>query len=113
MIMKARIIKKLSKKLAALLLKEYDRAWVNADVMEQSWEQGSRVSGCFNIGGECDYWGEGTDHYTVLYDFKHNFLQWQGLWGVYGEGERFEDMPKPAPYRLTGQKLIMLARLIK
>ena len=110
--MKARIIKKLSKKLSLILPKEYKASWVDNSVMEESWEQGSMVSNCTMIGGGLDYWGEGTDHYTVLYDFRWHFLQWQGLWGVYGEYEEFEDMPKPAPYRLTGQKLIELARLI-
>ena len=110
--MKARIIKKLSKKLKVMLPKEYFKSWVNTDVMEQSWEQGSKISHCFNIGGELDEWGEGTDHYTVIHDFKYNFLEWQGLWGFYDEASRWEDMPKGAPYRLTGQKLISLARVI-
>ena len=111
--MKARIIKKLSKKLKSILPKEYCGAWVDNEIMEQSYDQGSRVSNCCNIGGGLDEWGEGTDHYTVLYDFKHNFLQWQGLWGFYDETSRWEGMPKPAPYKLTGQKLIELAMTIK
>lgn len=109
--MKARIIKKLSKKLASMLPKEYSKAWIDIEVMEESWEQGSMVSNCTMIGGGLDYCGEGTDHYTVLYDFRYHFIQWQGFWGVYGEHEEFQDMPKPAPYRLTGEKLINLARI--
>tara|TARA_R110000851_G_scaffold270243_1_gene422897 strand:+ start:733 stop:1077 length:345 start_codon:yes stop_codon:yes gene_type:complete len=108
--MKARIIKKLSNKIKLILTKEYKDAWIDNEIMEQSYDQGSRVSNCQNIGGGLDEWGEGTYHYTVIYDFKHNFLQWQGFWGFYGEESRWEDSPKGAPYRLTGQKLIKLAK---
>ena len=111
--MKARIIKKLSKKIKSILPKEYERVWVNDEVMEESWSQGSKVSHCHMIGGECDEWGEGTDYYSVLHDFKYNFLEWQGLWGFYDETSRWEDMPKPAPYRLTGKKLIELTKRVK
>ncbi len=112
--MKARIIKKLSKKLVAILPKIYGDVhcspWVDNEIMDEAWEQGSRVSGCFRIGGHLDEWGEGTDDYTVFHDFKNNLLGWQGLWGFYDEDSEWEDMPKGAPYRLTGQKLIMLAK---
>lgn len=112
--MKARIIKKLSKKLRLMLPKEYKDSWVEREVIEESWEQGSMVSNCQMVGGGLDYWGEGEDHYTVLYDFKYHLLEWQGLWGFYDdENDDYYGMPKGAPYRLTGQKLIMLARLVQ
>ena len=111
--MKARIIKKLSNKIKLILTKEYAESWVDIQVMEEAWEQQSRVSNCAMIGGGLDEWGEGTDFYNVLHDFKYNFLEWQCLWGVHGEESEWEDMPKGAPYRLTGQKLIKLAKQIK
>ena len=97
-----------------MLPKEYKDSWVEREVIEESWEQGSMVSNCPMVGGGLDYWGEGEDHYTVLYDFKYHLLEWQGLWGFYdAENDDYYGMPKGAPYRLTGQKLIMLARLVQ
>tara|TARA_Y100000310_G_scaffold283934_1_gene306272 strand:+ start:412 stop:768 length:357 start_codon:yes stop_codon:yes gene_type:complete len=111
--MKARIIKKLSKKISELLPDEYKDKWIDKHdkFLCESYDQGSRVKNCFYIGGELDLWGEGTDSYTVLEDFKDNFSTYQGYWGFYGEGHKFEGMPKHAPYRLTGQKLIALAKI--
>ena len=111
--MKARIIKKLSKKISELLPKEYEDKWLDTNdrLLCESYEQGSRVKNCWYIGGELDYWGEGTDDYTIIEDFKRNFITWQGYWGFYESGHKFEGMPKHAHYRLTGQKLIALAKI--
>lgn len=84
--MKPRIEKKLSKKLALLLAgtREYSGIWVDDEfyrhplypslnsggvltARQVRYNRESRVSvnHVHSIGGEADYWGEGTDHYTV------------------------------------------------
>lgn len=53
--MKARIEKKLSKRLIQLYPSVYRCAWVDDDFSELAYEQQSRVSHCLSVGGGTDY----------------------------------------------------------
>lgn len=110
--MKARIEKKLSKKIAQILPKIYERAWLNSDVTEKAWEQGSRVSGLMFVGGGVDYWGEGEDSYTVLEDFASHYDWHSPIYIPFPIGHEFEGMPMFDSNRLTGKYLIECARRI-
>lgn len=112
--MKARIIKKLSKKLSDILPKKIADSWVDKhEVMEIAYEQGTRVSNCLMMGGELDYWGEGTDAYTV-HEWFVDRIVWMLDLPLYPEGHDFENYPDHSSLkRLTGQYLLELARTIK
>jgi len=98
--MKERIIKKLSKRIIEILPGDYQDAWVCCD---RGW--------C--IGGELDYWGEGTDDYTVLEDFKWNAsYEWSGIFGFYPAWHQLAGYPIHDHKRKTGQRLIEVARLL-
>lgn len=112
--MKARQLKKLSKKIAAILPKIYYDAWVDTEVMESAWAQGSKVSGETRIGGESDYWGEGTDDYSVFNDFILNIDTWVYPYPIYPDGHEFERMPNLPASRIpmTGKTAIEHAKVI-
>ncbi|MCK2122066.1 hypothetical protein [Pseudomonas sp. PNPG3] len=111
--MKPRAEKKLSKKLALLLAgtREYSDIWVDDEYYRHRkygdltprqirYNRESRVSVNHvpSIGGEPDYWGEGTDHYTVheiyqrgLYDqlyYSPEFINDDRQWAEKGTPER-------------------------
>ncbi len=111
--MKARIIKKLSKKLKRQLPEMFKDSWVDKEVMDDSYDQGSRVSHCLMIGGELDYWGEGTEYCNCLLHFKDSVV-WILELPVYPEGHEFEDHPNTDKLkRFTGKYLLELARTVK
>ena len=111
--MKARIEKKLCKKLAEILPSNfYSHAWTDGEVTERAWAQGSRVSGLLYIGGGVDYWGEGEDEYSVLEDFKTHHNWHKPIYNPYPTGHKWEGMPKHSNKRLTGKYLIECARRI-
>lgn len=92
--MKARIEKKLSKKLTELLPETYSDAWqgCSSEPSELASRQGSCVSGLMYVGGGLDYWGEGQDEYSV---WEHFSLNWYWIldFDVYPEGHRYEYYP--------------------
>ena len=90
--MKARVIKKLSKRLAALVPDLLKESWTDKEIMSESWEQGSRVSNCLFIGGHCDEWGEGTDSFS-LWDYFTQHYCWMADCPSYPDGHRFEGLP--------------------
>lgn len=107
--MKARIVKKLSKKLAEASPKTFPDTWVCEDIIEEAWEQGSRVSHCLHVGGGVDYWGEGQDAYTVLECMKLNW-EWIGKFKSYPKGHEFEGYPDTRGFKPTSRNLLRLAR---
>lgn len=111
--MKARIEKKICKKLAQILPPEFYRdAWTDSEVTEKALDQGSRVSGLLCVGGGVDYWGEGQDEYTVLEDFKNHYDWHPPIYNPYPDGHQFERLPMPSKKRLTGYYLIKCAKKI-
>lgn len=112
--MKARIEKKLCKKIAEILpRKYYGDAWLDKDEpSELAYKQGSRVSGILCIGGGVDCWGEGQDGYTVLKSFIQVVDWCKPLHKPYPKGHELEHYPMPLGKRFTGKFLIECARKI-
>lgn len=112
--MKARIEKKLSKRIAEILpYKFYGNAWAcNDEPSELAYEQGTAVSGVLYIGGGVNYWGEGEDAYTVLEDFIMHFDFHEPIYNPYPKGHELEHYPQPTGKRPTGKYLINCAKLI-
>ena len=80
--MKQRQLKKLSKKIVELVPNEFKHAWLCKD------------TGILNVGGELDYWGEGTDYMPCWWAFMEN-LAWDDRFnnGHYPNGHEFENYP--------------------
>ncbi len=108
--MKARIIKKLSKKVKEILPKDFKESWVDVEVMEEAWEQGSKVSHCVMVGGELDYWGEGTDYFSAISVFADSLI-WRLDLPQHPAEHEFEGLPDCSKMkRLTGQYMITAAK---
>lgn len=107
--MKARIEKKLSKRLFQLHPGHYRRAWIDKDEpSELAYKQRTRVSHVWSVGGGTDYWGEGQDAYTVWTDWKLNWC-WHGPFEAFPEGHEFECYPDTGSFRPTTRNLLKLA----
>lgn len=107
--MKARIEKKLSKRLVQIDPDGYRHAWISdSEPTELAYAQGSRVANIYCIGGGCDYWGEGQDAYTVWEDFKRNWM-WSSVFEHYPEGHKNEFIPDTTGFRPTTRNLLKLA----
>ena len=75
-----RLIKKLSKNLA----EHYKNAWIPSyddDLYFKGKYIKGGAKGIFHVGGEADYWGEGTDFYTALEVAMDNFYGWASFCG--------------------------------
>jgi hypothetical protein len=106
--MKARIEKKLSKRLVRLHPSLYRSAWIDDDHSELAYEQKSSVRHCPSVGGGTDYWGEGQDAYTVWADWNSCWA-WHGLFKPFPEGHEFECYPDTGHFKPTTQNLLRLA----
>lgn len=106
--MKARIEKKLSKRLVELLPSVYRKAWRDQEPTELAYDQGSSVRHVLSVGGGVDYWGEGQDAYTVWEDWQMNWC-WHGPFETYPNGHRFEGYPNIDGFRPTTINLLKLA----
>lgn len=107
--MKARVIKKLSKKLVESAPKLFRGAWVDSEIMVEAWEQGSSVSHVWSMGGGVDYWGEGEDTQTALQCIQSCWF-WLGDFPCYEDGHKFEGYPNTGKFKPTGKNLLALAR---
>lgn len=133
--MKPRIEKKLSKKLAQILknIRGFtpNEVWINSDFSSeafpihwnyhnpsrltskqkrQNW-QCMRVSvdNMPSVGGELDYWGEGTDFYSV-FESACEFLRWSMFPCEPYDMENGKGGWPIVNVRLTGKKVIDLAK---
>lgn len=107
--MKARIEKKLSKRLVEIAPLLFRDAWVwNDEPTERAYKQGSRVSNIMCVGGDLDYWGEATDIYTVWEHLQMNY-EWYGDFPDLPEGSGFAGLPDVRDFRATGPNLLRLA----
>lgn len=110
--MKARIEKKLSKKLVMIAPKLFNVAWVySGEPSELAYEQGSCVSDIWHIGGGLDYWGEGQDAYTAWQWWLDNFM-WHGTFPPYPDGHEFEGHPDLSRFKQETRSLLKLAKLV-
>lgn len=110
--MKVRIVKKLSKRLVKLAPTLFRDAWVDTEVMDSAWDQGSRVSHVLSVGGGLDYWGEGQDANTVWEHWLCNWM-WYGSFPPYPGGHEFEGNPNVEGFRSTTRNLLRLAAAIE
>jgi hypothetical protein len=95
--MNQRIVKKLSKKLASIVGDRFGEVWIDHEVepwpihwahaqdkpltkkqVRQNIEsESSRINHIVSIGGELDYWGEGTDYFTLFEYMSDMFCESQ------------------------------------
>lgn len=107
--MKARIIKKLSKKLVEASSKIFKDAWVCDEIIEEAWNQGSRVSHVWHVGGGVDYWGEGEDAYTALEYMQMNWYYF-GNFPQYKHDHEYYGYPDTGNFKPTSRNLLKLAK---
>lgn len=103
--MKARIEKKLSKRLVEIAPIIFAEAWQESsdEPTELAYKQGSRVSGLMCVGVGLDYWGEGQDAYSC-------WEWWSGAFGYYGDFPCDEEgYPLQGYLRPIGTQLLKLA----
>lgn len=106
--MKARIEKKLSKRLVALSPTLYHEAWFDEETSELAYKQGTCVRLVPSVGGGTDYWGEGEDAYAVWQDWLSSW-PWHGPFDAYPEGHELEFYPNTEGFKPTTQNLLRLA----
>lgn len=108
--MKARIEKKVCKRLVQVSPKLFEEAWKedSSEVSELAYKQGTRVGGLYYMGGGLDYWGEGQDAYSTLEFMRLNF-HWIGNFPEFPEGHRFARYPNTEGFKPTTRNLIKLA----
>lgn len=111
--MKARIEKKLSKRLVEIAPTIFEHAWLDKDEPSKlACEQRSCVSHVWSIGGEVDYWGEGTDWYTLWDSWtgcRDYSWWWHGGFPAFPHGHEFEGWPDTTGFKPTTQNLLKLA----
>ncbi|MNH04501.1 hypothetical protein D3C81_515380 [compost metagenome] len=106
--MKARIEKKLSKKVTRLHPTIYRRAWVDREWSELAYEQRTCVSHVLSVGGGTDYWGDGCEAYTVWSDWRLNWA-WHGPFEEHPIGHDLALFPNTEGFRATTRNLLKLA----
>lgn len=106
--MKARIEKKLSKRLLALAPTAFKDSWVDTEVFELAWEQGTSVSHIPMTGGEPDYYGEATDAYT-LWEFWSSQWCWLLALPSLPEDSEYPGYPDLTGYKQTTRNLLRWA----
>lgn len=106
--MKARIEKKLSKRLVQLAPTRFKDSWIDPEVTERAENQGSRVSHCPVVGGGVDYFGEGMDWYTV-WDSWQEGCPWVGDFPYFPQGHEFAGMPDTRGFRRTTRNILAIA----
>lgn len=106
--MKARIEKKLSKRLTELYPAHYRRAWRDDEPSRLAYAQRTSVRHVLSVGGGTDYWGDGMDAYTVLSDWRMNWM-WHGPFESYPEGHQHAFYPNTEGFRPTTRNLLKLA----
>ncbi|WGK60560.1 hypothetical protein QAO71_10690 [Halopseudomonas sp. SMJS2] len=109
--MKARIEKKLSKRLVEIAPTIFEHAWIDKEEPSAlAWEQGSRVSHIWSVGGEVDYWGEGSEWNTLWSAFAiGDWWCWAGDFPVFPHGHELAGYPDTTGFKPTTQNLLKLA----
>lgn len=106
--MKARVEKKLSKRLVALHPALYRKAWRDDEISERAYEQRTRIRHVLSVGGGTDYWGDGQEAYTVWADWRMNWC-WHGPFQTYPQGHIHAMYPNTEGFRRTTRNLLKLA----
>ncbi|MDY7534067.1 hypothetical protein RGV33_20695 [Pseudomonas sp. Bout1] len=107
--MKARIEKKLSKRLVRLCPSVYRRAWIDKDEPSRlAYKQNTRVSHVLSVGGGTDWQGDGEDAFTTWADWLSHW-PWHGPFAVYPDGHEHQFFPNTEGFRPTTRNLLKLA----
>ncbi|HCT08848.1 MAG TPA: hypothetical protein DIW86_26100 [Pseudomonas sp.] len=108
--MKARIEKKLSKRLVQVFPSHYYReSWIDKDEPSVlAYEQNKRVSHVPSVGGGTDYWGDGQEAYTVWASWLDRW-PWVGPFKEYPEGHQHAMYPNTEGFKPTTRNLLKLA----
>lgn len=106
--MKARIEKKLSKRLVEIAPTIFKDVWIDKDFSDLAYEQCTRVSHIPSVGGGIDYWGEGVDVFTCWASWRTDWM-WCGDFKPYPQGHEHEHLPNTERFRPTTQNLLKLA----
>lgn len=106
--MKARIEKRLSKRLVDLAPSIFHDAWRDEEISELAYTQSTSVSHVLSVGGGVDYWGEGMEAYTCWRLWRMNWM-WHGDFKKYPEGHERAFYPDTEGFRPTTQNLLRLA----
>ena len=106
--MKARIEKKLSKRLVQSHPALYRKAWRDDEHSELAYDQKSNARHCLSVGGGTDYWGDGMDAYTTWADWKMNW-PFHGPFEEYPHGHDLAHYPNTEGFKPTTQNLLKLA----
>lgn len=108
--MKARIEKKLCKRLVQIAPTLFRHAWIDdGEPSELAYAQGTRVSNLYCLGGGVDYWGDGEDAYTTWESWRMNW-EWHGDFEPYPEGHQCAHYPNTTGFKPTTRNLLLLAK---
>ena len=108
--MKARIEKKLSKRLVEIAPTLFKGAWVDNEVMDSADRTRTSVSHCWRVGGELDYWGEATDAFSAWDWWLSNCYWISSRFPIYPKGHRFEGLPNTEGFKFSASNLLALAQ---
>ncbi|MGP0171222.1 hypothetical protein ACSVIJ_04990 [Pseudomonas sp. NCHU5208] len=107
--MKARIEKKLSKKLVTLAPSVFKGVWIDSsEPSELAYKQRTSVSHVWSVGGGTDYFGEGMDAYTAWEWWRMNW-EWHGDFPSYPEEHQHHGYPDVSGFHRTTRNLLKLA----
>lgn len=110
--MKARIEKKLSKRLVELFPALFRKAWRDEEPSELAYKQRTSVRHVLSVGGGTNYWGEGEDAYTVWAAWiGHSEWSWpwHGAFPDYPEDHELHGYPDVSAFKPTTRNLLKLA----
>lgn len=107
--MKARIEKKLSKRLRQLMPTVLGKTWIDSsEPSELAYKQGTCVSHVVSVGGGTDFMGDGEDAFTAWEWWLLNW-EWHGDFIPYPEGHRHECYPNTERFKCHTLNLLKLA----
>ena len=107
--MKARIEKKLSKKLVQLAPSVFKGAWVDSsEPSDLAYKQRTSVSHVWSVGGGTDDFGDGMDAYTAWALWMSNWM-WHGDFQSHPAGHQHHGYPDVSGFRVTTRNLLKLA----
>lgn len=109
--MKARIEKKLSKRLAQIAPRIFRGAWIDdGEPSDLAYKQGSRVSHVLSVGGGTDWQGDGEDAFTAWAWWLMNW-EWYGDFESYPADHQFAHYPNIEGFKRTTANLLRLAAM--
>lgn len=108
--MKARIEKKLSKRLWETAPLLFPKAWkCGVDGMESSFFERTGMAGCWCAGGEYNSWSGDCDDDRTLWSEWRRDWHWVGDFKPFNDGSRLCGWPDTTGFRPTTPNLLRLA----